>query len=180
MVSAEAEFLLLPCGFPADLIKPLPGDIVIGHEFRRRIDADILQFFQAALGLYVKSADRVDLVSPQLDPDRILLRQRKKVKNSSPAGILSGLLHLVGALIADPSQIFPLLVQIQLVSHRERTDRVHPALSRHAVAHQGAHGQDHRQLALRRRKRFHNLHSLRGQMPALHVRLKKKKVSGRI
>ena len=65
------------------------------HQLRCRINRNLIQIFHRTLGQHVKASNRLYAVSPQLDSDRILLRQRKNIKNTAPDRKLSHRLDLI-------------------------------------------------------------------------------------
>ena len=53
--------------------------LIIKHQFARRIDNQFIQIFNRFLAFHIKRTDRIDLVTPHLDADRIVLRQWKYI-----------------------------------------------------------------------------------------------------
>ena len=73
--------------------------------FHRRIDRNFLQIFQRTLTLRIKTADRINLISPQLNSPRILLCKTVNIHNTSADGKLSRHLHLSNPLVSKLYQI---------------------------------------------------------------------------
>ena len=53
------------------------------RHLRRRIDYRLVHLLDRALAFRVEGTDRIDLVAPQLDPVRHLLRQRENVNDTA-------------------------------------------------------------------------------------------------
>ena len=68
---------------------------------RRGIDRHFLQILHGSLAFHVKAPDRIDLISPEFEPDRELLRERKHVQDSPSHGKLSRPLDLALPLISE-------------------------------------------------------------------------------
>ncbi len=106
-------------------------------------DADVLQLLHRALAQDIKAADGLDLVSPELDADRIFLGQIKDIDDIAPDRELARPLGLVILFIAHPGQA---------VSDHGRIDNVPLADPEHIVPEdpegdlgreQGGEGRDH-------------------------------------
>ena len=81
-----------------------------------RIYAHTICIFNGFLALAVKKSDGIYLVSPQLNSDRILLRQRKNIKNTTPDRKLPHRLDLILLFIAHTDKCSLYSLQIQKLS----------------------------------------------------------------
>ena len=90
--------------------------LITKYKLCRRIYAHPVCIFDGFLALAVKISDSVYLVSPQLDSDRILLRQRKNIKNTTPDRKLSHRLDLILFFIAHSDKSSLYFLQIQKLS----------------------------------------------------------------
>ena len=124
-ILAEPRRLLLPtllfelCSallhIQADLTKP-PQRLILRHKYlHSRIDLNLFQLLHRALALHIYAADRIHLISPEVDAAGALLRQRKKVQDASPDGELSLPLHLRHIFIAQLCQSPLHLCEIQSI-----------------------------------------------------------------
>ena len=144
-----------------------------------RINCDLLQIFQRTLALRVKAADRINLISPQLNSPGILLCQTINIYNTATNGKLPRQLYLSYPFIAQTDQpgfqsiyihsavtgkmqkLFPYLLQ--------RFQKIHTAINT---------GNNSQLLFLH--KRTDHLHSLADQQIPVNVCLKEKQIPGRI
>ncbi len=118
---ADAEHLLLQAGgllrlsrlpellIPLLLLGPDAADAVRQprggqNDLGRRIKSDRFQFLNGTLTQNIKAADGIDVVAPELDADRILLRQIIDIDDIAADGELAGTVHLVVALISHGGQ----------------------------------------------------------------------------
>ena len=69
-----------------------------------RINCDLFQIFQRTLALCVKAADRINLISPQLNSPGILLCQAINIYNTATNGKLPRHFYLSYPFIAQPYQ----------------------------------------------------------------------------
>ncbi len=138
-----------------DLGEQVAGDRVLGGELAgpaplglaqanlaARPGLDLRQLGQGALAGHGEGADALDLVAPELDPDRVVLARGEEVDQPAPDGHLAAALDHVGAPVAGGDQPLQQLLQLDLVApgHPHRVDRVQ-ARGQRLHHRPGGHGQ---------------------------------------
>ena len=86
------------------------------------------QLGQGPLAGHGEGPDALDLVAPQLDPDRVVLAGREEVDQAAPDGDLAPALDHVGAGVAGRDQPLQQLLEVDPVAggHGHRLDHVQP------------------------------------------------------
>ena len=144
-----------------------------------RVDMHGLQVFNGPLAFYIKAADGVDLVVPQLHADRVLLRQRENIQNTAADRELSGRLYLGHAFISQSGQTIPNLCQIQRIARHQRDQTAVDFPRRSNAVHQGVDG-GHDQPPPFLQDLLDNGHPLFGEQVSLNVCLVKEHILGRV
>ena len=89
---------------------------------------DLGQLGQGALARHRERPDALDLVAPELDPDRVVLARREEVDQAAPDGHLAPALDHVGARVAGGDQPLQQLLELDPVAggDPDRVDHVQP------------------------------------------------------
>ena len=148
-------------------------------QFCCRIDRDLVHLLDRPLALGIKGADGIHLISPELDPDRDLLRERKDIENSAADRKLSHSIDLTHALIAHVRELCLDLLDIERLSRHDVQAALPDHGERKKVIHQTVHG-CHDNAAFILQKVFKHLHPLSCQEISVDIRAVKQKVSRRV
>ncbi len=104
------------------------------HQLTGRINVNFLQIFDGALAFRVERADGIDLVVPELDPERVFLCQRKNIYDSAADGKLPACTDLVILFIAEFCQVLCQMNGIHDIAGGDFHDRLDKGLGgRHRV-----------------------------------------------
>ena len=148
-------------------------------QLRRRVDRNLVHLLDRPLALGIKGADGIHLISPELDPDRDLLRQWEHIQNSAADRKLSHAVHLTHALIAHVRELCLDLLDIERLSRHDVQAALPDHGKRQKMIHETVHGR-HDNAAFVLQKMFKHLHPLSRQEISVDIRAVKQKVSCRV
>ena len=148
-------------------------------QFCCRIDRDLVHLLDRPLALGIKGADGIHLISPELDPDRDLLRERKDIENSAADRKLSHSIDLTHPLIAHVRELCLDLLDIERLSRHDVQAALLDHGKRQKMIHESVHGRyDNSAFILQ--KMFKYLHPLSRQEISVDIRAVKQEVSRRV
>ena len=130
---------------PGQLAGELPGPLAdgVGEEelaAGRRPQA-VLGDLEAALVGHLEPADLLDRVTPELDPDRVLLGRREDVEDPAADGELAAALDEVGPRVGGRGESVDDVLERRLVSRSQRDRRQLPEPAGHRLQ-DGPHRRD--------------------------------------
>ena len=151
----------------------------IQNHLRSRINSNLIQIFYGTLTLHIKTANRIDLISPQFDSPGIILCQRVHVHNSSPYRKLPRGFYLWGTLITHFHHTGFHFIQIQLTVIFQIQNLAFPYIQRNQIIQTTVYGSNYCGFLLLNQC-LHYLNSLAGKQISMNVRLVKNQISCRI
>ena len=169
------------------LLRPLTGSaaflakrIIVPSDFLNgRINRDLLQVaVDGSLCLRVKAADRIHLVVPQLNPPRILFRQRKDINDISTDSELPGRLRLADSLVSHLRKPAAQFLNVNLTVAPNRHGSFSEHVKRQKIVHASPCRGNHHDILLLN-QRFYHLHPLFCQQVSRYIRLVENQVSSR-
>ena len=152
---------------------------LIQYQFRCGINSDLIQILHRALALCIKASNRINLIPPQLDPDRVFFCKRININDSSPEGKLSRCFRLGISLISHTGQPPFQLIHIHLAGAVEMQGVLLYYLKRKQVVHTASHTGDHCHTSVFQQGSNH-FHSLFSKKVSVNICLKKNQILCRI
>ena len=120
-----------------------------GQGLRRRENDAAFYLLSTPLALHIETAHGVDLIAPELDSHRLVVKGGEKVQNTAPAGKLPGTFHLLCAGVAAAEQGVLHVLGWAALPVRDGKGGLHQRLGGHGALEQaGDGGHGHRRTAI--------------------------------
>ena len=154
-------------------------NVLIQDHLRSRVYNDFFQIFYRSLAFRIKTADRINLISPQFDPHRIIQGQREDINDAAPDRKLSRRLCLGSSFISHTQKLLPQFFQIYRAVVFKDQGMLSYNLQRKEIVHTPSHTGDHCRSFIFQ-KSCHSPHSFSCKKISMHICLEKDQILGRI
>ena len=153
--------------------------ILVKDHFCRRIYGNFFQIFYRTLAFRIKTADGINFISPQLDPDRVIQRQGENIDNAAPDRKLPRNLGLGVAFVAHAQKLSAQFFQIHCTVVSENQGMASDNFQGKKIIHTSAYAGDH-SYSFFLQERGYCFHPLPGEKITMDICLEKDQVPGRV